>query len=175
MTRWVKMNSKIYILIIILTIVVSNVFSAEDWTQITPSPNPGNRGTPGFCYIGDDKIIFFGGVYITRRNDTWIFDMSERTWTELTPATSPSARNHIYMAYIGDDKALLFGGYTTGLVNDTWVFDLSDNNWTQQSPIYNPAARYYANMAYLGDDKVLLYGGVNQAGKIGRASCRERV
>jgi hypothetical protein len=75
-------------------------------------------------YIGGDQVLLFGGAeYEGNTDDTWIFDLSERTWTELSLAIHPSARNYLDAAHIGDGQVIIFGGRdTTGYLDDTWLY-----------------------------------------------------
>ncbi len=129
--------------------------SDNTWTNKNPSNPPAARRFHKMSYIGDDKVLLFGGSW--DRSDTWLYDLSDNTWTQLSPAQSPPGRDGHGMSYIGDDKVVIFGGYYSR--SDTWVFDLSDNTWTNMNPTNNPSGRYEINMAYMGGDQVLMYGG----------------
>ena len=113
------------------------------------------------AYIGDDKVLLFGGVdgFFSLFDDTWVYDLSDNAWTQKSPTTKPTARSDHAMAYMGGDKVLLFGGYDGSFDDETWVYDLSDNAWAQKSPTAKPSARISHGMASIGDDKVLLFGG----------------
>ena len=141
--------------------------SENSWTQKTnPATRPSPRGTE-LAYIGDDKVLLFGGwgpqggFY----DDTWVYDLSEKTWTEMvTPG--PSAREYYGLAYIGDGKVLLFGGldFQGRNCNDTWVYDVNANTWTNQNPsVDKPSVRRNHDMCYLGDGQALLFGGWGSA------------
>lgn len=115
----------------------------------------------GMAYLGDDKVLMFGGMDQGRLQDTVIYDLSENTWIFRNPYTLPENRMDFGMAHIGDDKALIFGGnraYATWL-NDTWVYDYNENSWTELFPATSPSARRSLAMSFIGDDKVLLLGG----------------
>jgi len=114
------------------------------------------------AYIGEDKILMFGGHAGGHLDDTSVYDLSSNHWQQFTGLTTrPSFRYRHAMAYIGDDKVLLFGGYHNieGVRGDTWLFDLSDQNWTLLTPALSPSVRFGHTMVYMDDDKVLLFGG----------------
>jgi len=125
-------------------------FSTNQWTQKLPSSSPSARNQHAMAYLGDDKVLLFGG------------------WSpnNETSTLKPGIRDHHGMAYIGDDKVLLFAGYShnsTDIYGDTWIYDLSENTWTLKNPSTAPSARYSHSMAYIGNDQVLSFGGWDEA------------
>ena len=153
------------------------------WTEQSPASHPAARFFHAMAYLGDDKVLLFGGFAFEDEEDpqllpaeTWVYDLSDDSWTLMDPATQPPARSFHAMAYLGDDKALLFGGATAALLfggftaeeeevpqlllTETWVYDLSDNTWTEMSPDPKPSARVFHAMAYAGWDQALLFGGI---------------
>lgn len=142
-------------------------YAQDDWTLQTPPVSPSVRAGHGMAYIGDDKVLLFGGGLDfngTLSNETWVYDLSDNAWTNITPLRgSPSARYNHAMAYIGDDKVLMFGGivnFLNGTVsNQTWIFDLSDNNWAPLLSLSGPSAREGHALAFIGDGQVVLNGG----------------
>ncbi len=139
---------------------------AGDWSEQALSPSPSARHGHQMVYLGDDKVLLFGGRSgTTNHADTWVYDLSDGVWTLKSPAMSPPARYQHAMARIGGDKALLFGGFGWG---DTWAYDLSDDAWTPVSPAVSPITRYAHAMAWIGDDQVMLFGGYGPgAGQFG--------
>jgi hypothetical protein len=154
------MKKKIYGLTL-ATILFVNLNSQDNWNNQNPGNNPGTMLEQDMAYIGDDKVLLFGGLVASGISDqTWLYDKSDNTWILLTPATQPSARFAHSMCYIGDDKVLLFGGYDwSQSFEDTWVFDLSDNNWTPKNPVTSPSPRYHFGMAAIGTDQVVVFSG----------------
>ena len=147
------------------------VYNSKVNTWISKEPEgekPSHRYNHRIAYIGDNKVLLFGG-YSGRPSpsgfldDTWMYDLSDNTWTNLNPSgDKPSARQGHEMVYIGNDHVLLFGGFDDGYmyVNDTWVYDLSDNTWINLNPSGDkPLARSGHAMAYMGNDQVFLFGG----------------
>ena len=152
------------LLIFTLIFLVSAVDAADDWTQKSPAGGvkPSVRDSHAMAYIGDNKVLLFGGYDGSNKGDTWVYNLSTNTWTDQNPqGDKPSARYYPAMAYIGGDKVLSFGGRSgSSQYNDTWVYDFSANTWTDQNPQGDkPSARNSHAMAYIGDDKVLLFGG----------------
>ncbi|MCF8370155.1 MAG: PKD domain-containing protein [Bacteroidales bacterium] len=142
--------------------------SENNWQQKTNSIlSPTSRGTNGISYIGEEKVIIFGGwtgnVYASDK--MWLFDLSNDNWTQLSNG-GPSVRDRMAMEYLGGDKLLLFGGFAGGSQgghkNDTWIFDLSENSWTEIYPTLVPSSRAGHDMALLNRDgsaDVLMFGG----------------
>jgi N-acetylneuraminic acid mutarotase len=97
--------------------------STNTWTQKYPDPKFSKRPHHGMAYIGDDKVVLFGGNISGISNDeTWIDDLSANNWNQMSPSSKPSKRDHHGMAYLGGDKVLLFGGYnhqTLDIYGDT--------------------------------------------------------
>ena len=132
--------------------------SDGSWTQDASGTSPSARYAHSMAYIGDDKVLMFGGIVGTERNgETWVYDLSDGSWTQDASGISPSARVGHSMAYIGDDKVLLFGGFPYD--DGTWIYDLSDGSWTLDASGISPSIVSYHSMAYIGDDKVLMFNG----------------
>lgn len=136
--------------------------SDNAWTLKSPAANPSARAYHAMAYIGDDKVLLFGGnnespfvIY----DDTWVYDLSDNTWTLKTPAIKPSGRYLHTMATIAGDQVLLFSGFNdfTGGNDQTWVYDLSDNVWTLKNPVTRPSPQWGHAMSNIGGDKVLLF------------------
>ncbi len=143
--------------------------STGSWTDVSKSIRPPGRRFHDMSFVyGDDKVVLFGGDIIIGQiwlNDTWIFDLSNRTWTEKISSSKPTARSAHAMAPIfGTSKVLLFGGITGSdqWAHDTWVYDVNTNTWTNKNPpVPRPDARcYHAMTSIYGDDKVVLCGGM---------------
>lgn len=142
-----------------------------EWTEQSPATSPSERYFHAMAYVGDDKVLLFGGYTSgegegeeeIRPAETWVYDVSDDAWTLMNPSTQPPARAFHAMAHIGEDKALLFGGDVDDFVDDplsdTWVYDLSSNTWSQKNPATHPDGRAFHAMAYAGWDHVLLFGG----------------
>jgi len=155
---------------LIFSLLASQLVADDDWIQKFPSSSPAARNAHGMCFIGDDKIVMFGGQissYPYYFDDTWIYDLSDNTWTNMNPSGDiPSLRAGCAMAYLGedDDRVLLFGGFNddNGLLNDTWVYDLSENAWTEMNPAGDiPSVRLGHAMVFIDLDQTLLFGGFN--------------
>ncbi|MCK5146201.1 carbohydrate binding domain-containing protein [bacterium] len=143
-------------------------YSENSWTELFPATSPSKRRSLAMAYIGDDKVLLFGGftgiVSDGQLDDTWLFDLSENNWTLMNPYTKPSTRESHSMAYLGGNFVLLFGGkYSLNssvfYPDDTWLYNLSTDFWTQLNPTTNPSGRKMHDMAYIGEHRVVLYGG----------------
>ena len=155
-----KKNISCFALMILLT--AAAIHAQDNWNNQNPATRPAAQAGHAMDFIGDDKVLFFGGQV----SETWVYDLSDNTWTNKNPANSPSGRWYSAMAYLGDDKVLLYGGSedifdpNAYQKNDTWIYDLGDNTWTLKNPATNPGLRALHTMAPIGGDKVFLHGDV---------------
>jgi N-acetylneuraminic acid mutarotase len=145
--------------------------NTKEWTDVTPTgTNPPPRHSHELAYIGNDKVILFGGTDASNYfNDVWEFDTSTNEWTELmandpSPTGQPDVRSSHTMSYIGDNKLLVFGGsqWVSDLIyfDDTWIYDVSSNTWTEITGATPPLDRQGHGMAYDDvNDKVVVFGG----------------
>ena len=70
----------------------------QTWTQIFPSTSPSPRKHHAMVYDSlNRKVILFGGEthmtkssWMTKSNETWIYEASTDAWTQMFPSTSPS-------------------------------------------------------------------------------------
>ena len=127
-----------------------------------------NRQRHAMAYIGDDRVLLFGGTMEEspydgiggELDDSYVYDLSSNSWQQLSLSTKPSKRYDHSMAYIGNNKVLLFGGSNAvNKLNDTWLFNGINNTWQLLTPATSPSARCHHKMVYIGDDKILLFGG----------------
>lgn len=148
--------------------------SLNQWQLMSPTVVGGTldaRTKLGMAYIGDDKVVMFGGSNGsgTYYNDTWVYDLSQNEWTEMSPTVvegTLSVRNYVEMTYIGGDQVLLFGGRINGsaITNEVWLYDLSDNEWTNLAATLSgtmPEARSHMGFSYAGLGKAVMFGGDN--------------
>ena len=105
--------------------------SDDSWTQQDPTVSwPGHtqivtgRQWHDLSYIGDDKVILYGGYDFSINGETWIYDLSDNTWTHKNTSGSPGDRYRHKICYLGGDQVLFFGGCYTECFDDTWVYDL---------------------------------------------------
>jgi hypothetical protein len=137
---------------------------ANSWTQVQPRvPIPGNR-VAAYDPINHAQILFGGATHGNLlRNDTWAFDLLNRSWRNLNPPIAPPARDSHAMVFDSDNGVMvLFGGYnqTNVVLNDTWIYNVSTNIWAELHPTFSPAPRYHHGMAYDPVRKVVvMYGG----------------
>ncbi len=137
-------------------------FSANTWTEISPSSGPSPRNHMGMADdAADSVVVLFGGAEGNQTyNDTWEYRAG--TWTKVATSVAPSPRWGVGMAYdVADGYILLFGGldnHTT--YSDTWTFRAGV--WTNISAAINstPTSRYGPGMVYdSADGYVVMYGG----------------
>ncbi len=157
------MKEKIQVLVLLIFFISVQIAQAgDDWVQKNPSSKPSARENHAMSYIGDDKVLLYGGwTDLGKNGETWIYDLSENKWTQQSPINSPGIRTDHAMAYLGGDKVLMFGGSDVNYTwtSSCWIYDLSDNTWTDTEPLTRPGSRRYNAMAYIEDGKVLMVGG----------------
>ena len=136
------------------------------WTECDIETIPFARSEHEMAYVGDGKIIMFGGDIedIGISSDTWIYDANNHTWTLQITENTPSKRVNHSMVYIGDNKLVMFGGYGSysgaHCISDTWEYDVDSNNWTECSVTSKiPDMRCSHSMAYAGNGKLIMFGG----------------
>ena len=125
---------------------------ANSWILLSPDGgSPAARSHHSMAYIGDDKVLLFGGYDGDEQplTDTWIFDLSDNTWTQMVPEASPSLTYAPQpITYVGGDQVVLLSA-------GTWLYDLSVNEWTLKSEAM-PSVRTIALIA--GTDQILGFG-----------------
>jgi N-acetylneuraminic acid mutarotase len=170
-TKLIIMKKNIFCFALMILLTATTVHAQDNWNNQNPATKPQGLWGHAMAFIGDDKVLAFGGFGPSGLSDeTWIYDLSDNSWTQKTQTIKPTARAGHAMAYIGDDKVILFGGvlddFSTSY-GDTWVYDLSDNTWTLKNPSTSPSARFTHAMASIGGDQVLLFAGQNFSGNLG--------
>ena len=162
------MKTILHILLAFSLFLATAGHAQNNWTLKSPTTHPPGLAAHALAYIGDDKVLVFGGVDGSYNiiNETWVYDLSENNWTQMNPSQPPPPRYSHAMAYIGGDQVLVFGGSGTFdeygedfQLDDTWVYDLSSNTWTEKIQTPKPSARLEHAMANIGGDKVLLFSG----------------
>jgi N-acetylneuraminic acid mutarotase len=153
------MKKNIFCYAITLLLFANGIEAQDNWNNQTPAIKPPAMLEHAMAYIGDDKVLVFGGEF----GETWVYDLSDNNWTQKITTSKPSSFFYHAMAPIGDDQVLLYGGcgdlFDVIPLSETWVYDLSDNTWTQKTPSSNPSGRAQHALASLGGDEVLLFGG----------------
>ena len=133
---------------------------AAQWTQTTPTTDPGNVSYPAMAYDSSNGVcVLFGGLAQSGLSqETWLYDGTD--WSLANPTTSPPARREAAMAYDSvNGKVVLFGGRgASGELADTWEWD--GTNWTQTTPATSPSRRQGHSMCYdVVNQQVVLFGG----------------
>jgi len=141
------------------------VWDGIDWTQLSPTDNPGKRA--GHCMVYDknrQKVIVYGG-YAPGGDTMWEWDGSN--WLEIKPTTLPSDAGWSSMVF--DDARNLvvyYGGKdntTTLLTNAVWEWD--GNDWTMADntgPAMSATPAAYDTTTVV-DDTTWLYEGPGSA------------
>src|SRR5262245_15879965 len=89
-----------------------------------------------------DRMVAFGGMSSTRRNDVWVLPLSSATgWHQmLVGGAPPSARDgHTAVYDPVNDRMVVFGGFDTGHRNDVWALSFAGApTWVQILPAGSP-------------------------------------
>jgi len=126
---------------------------------------PPLRCNSQLTYDPKNKVIllFGGNAQNATLNDTWIYDVRNRTWKERHPKACPPPATVVGTTYI-DKHGLIFAtGFRVPSRRPSygaWVYDAAGNTWTPVKGSYQVAGRHIAwhSPAYSSrDDAVLLY------------------
>ena len=175
--RYVKHPTPVATILLLLLGLIMGA-NAQDWSQLTPSGNPGGRSTETAVFDPTtNQMIIFGGGGVNSPyllNDTWSLTLGgSPQWTQMSPSGSPpQARQGSTAVYdSATSRMTIFGGglgFTSPCANDTWV--LSNANsvagtpaWTQLSPSGSlPPARLSHTAVYdPGSNRMIVFGGQN--------------
>ncbi len=145
---------------------IDNYVSKNIWSNLNPGGTVQSaRYNHEMVYIGNNRIILFGGRTSDVNDETWLYNIYNKEWGKLSPANKPPAMNSFAMDYIGSNKIILFGGYDgDDYLDETWQYDITANNWEKLTTINKPLARCNHSMKYMGNDKIVLYGGQSNLG-----------
>ncbi|MBN1995953.1 T9SS type A sorting domain-containing protein [candidate division KSB1 bacterium] len=145
--------------------------SENNWTLKNPANKPPKRGSHSIAYIGEDKVLLFGGILVPETqnyaNDTWVYDLSDNNWFQKNPPKKPNVRQSHDMAYIGAGQVVLYGGSAQGNpvpipLNDTWIYNLNENTWTEDINSSTPGKRSSHRLSETsmnGSSTPILFGG----------------
>jgi hypothetical protein len=91
--------------------------SDNTWTDMNPPGAPSQRYGHVMAYIGDDKVVIFGGLpyrgALYPLDDTWVYDLSDNTWTQDFNSVNPPGVWNTAMcetSQTGVSKAVLYAG-----------------------------------------------------------------
>ena len=107
-------------------------FSAGTWTDLTPNSSPPGRLWSSINYIGDDRLIVFGGNGAGQGsssgvlNDLWEFSLNDNSWKQLNVDNGPEARDgHCGIFLPCQKQIIVFAGSNASgsLLNDLWVLE----------------------------------------------------
>src|SRR5262245_6238011 len=114
-----------------------------------------------------DRMVAFGGMSSTRRNDVWVLPLSTATgWHQmLVGGTPPSARDgHTAIYDPVHDRMVVFGGFDTGHRNDVWTLSFAGApTWLQILPAGSPPTPCVGHAAVYDPvrQRMLVIGGVD--------------
>jgi galactose oxidase-like protein/Kelch motif protein len=155
---------------LILPFVVTRSDAGDSWSLIPSAQHP--PGRYGHALVVDPirrRLLLFGGVGATFRNDTWAMSLDSLQWHPLVVTGAPPPRAYAGAAYdSAGDRLLVFGGEnSTSLLNDVWSLSLATTpTWTHISTSGSPPSpRWSAGAA---DDpagnRLVVFGGNDGTG-----------
>jgi N-acetylneuraminic acid mutarotase len=162
------------VMLLIVVLMLASTVSArveDDWNDLNPENNPGERCGHGHTMIHiNGKVFFFGGAtedegWINVFDDLWQLTTN---WEPVEPANDPPPPRYGHCAWLLNEKMVIHGGYDAeqNVLDDFWELDLSTYSWNQLTPP-DPKptgrAKHFGAVTEFGD--LLMLGGLNQTGE----------
>ena len=138
----------------------------EAWTSLSFDEDESPQAVIGemFAYHeATDLFVLHGGFTLDGFrfvNDTWHFDLAERSWTQVDPDNVPEGRNYNAFAYDPRNEVLVMSGGQDAQEDEVWTYDPRESAWQQREK--PPASRSigYARMVYDEHlDTLIRFGG----------------
>lgn len=151
-------------------------FADSTWQELFPDGNVGGAplkryGTATvFDPINRSVITFAGFTTSGRFDDTWGFDVDQKSWTNRSNLFFPLERCLTSQSFAPDRREMIvFGGQQNGNLNDLWTLNTDTYSWTDRTPTFKPSARHFSSNSYCGQGNVVVFGGntLNQGNKAG--------
>lgn len=139
------------------------------WERIYPINSPELRRDHSMVQISENKVLMFGGdriIYDTIDNpfnDTWIFDLKEKSWTKIDSKVQPSERYGHDVVLLDSNTVFMYGGvskHRDDFQRDVWYFDIQKLQW-EQIPIdtsNSPPEFIWWGMCKMSQDTIIIYG-----------------
>jgi hypothetical protein len=151
-------------------------FKMEQWKRLdageSAAPSP-RYGLSGVLDGGGHLIVSHGFTFEGRFDDTWSFDLKERTWTDVSPSPGsvrPLRRCLHEMVWDAAAKRmLLYGGCSSGFgpcpQGDLWSYNAGDRTWAELTPAGGPSARSNPALVWHATtERAWLFGGLTDGG-----------
>ncbi|MFW5799526.1 MAG: Kelch repeat-containing protein [Spirochaetota bacterium] len=135
----------------------------KEWKLYDNIPrSPSERISHSMAYLGNNKVILFGGYYNKPLKDLWVFDSDKKNWYKLEGKSNNLQRYNHSIDCINENQIIAFGGYNDNALNDTLLYDFTNNKWTEiETKKDIPPARHNHSISYIGEGKVLMFGGID--------------
>lgn len=128
--------------------------------------------TPDLLYLGNDKVLLYGGHYNDSGqvwlNQAAIFDIPTNTWTVISDVHKPNVR-YAYSIATNQTHVYVWGGYEAfdGVyqqVKSGAAYNIATDTWTEMivDP-HTPSERSGAVAVWAGDRMIFWGGGANDA------------
>ncbi len=144
------------------------------WRQESAPSLPGERqNATAVLDITNDRVLLFGGVYISWPDDLWAWSLTSRSWSQqqtIGTPEHPTVRVSPGAALRGSTSQMyLIGGYqdngSMGL-NDVWRLDLTGTPaWTQVFPGGEVLPTRQGSLVVPDEigDRLIVFGGARNA------------
>lgn len=163
--------------------IMSQIWTKIDLTGLVEGVDyPQTRVNSATAYIGNNKILVFGGLTQTETlGDTWIYEIGTGEWREVVYSGGtagvdyPEARYYSSIAYTGyNNITVLSNGIysdipldTESEYTDTWIFDGYAETWAKldytglTEDVDYPSARTGSYAAFTNSNKAVMFGGIH--------------
>ncbi|MGE5479263.1 MAG: kelch repeat-containing protein [Chloroflexota bacterium] len=137
------------------------------WIQLHPAKSPHSRNRGIGAYLGDGKVLVYGGIGCVWHNswcddfcsDTWIYDIKKNTWDSVAYCF-PYGRELPQACELDNGRVFLYGGHTSNRNNpDHFIYDLDSMKWTFFYPKNGTYIRDASALVNLDGNIFLVFGG----------------
>lgn len=137
------------------------------WIQLHPAKSPHSRNRGIGAYLGDGKVLVYGGIGCVWNNDicddfcsdTWIYDLKKNTWDSVAYCF-PYGRELPQACELDNGRVFLYGGHTFNRDDpDHFIYDLDIMKWAYFYPNKGTYIRGASALVNLDGNIFLVFGG----------------
>ncbi|MFA6569761.1 MAG: kelch repeat-containing protein [Bacteroidota bacterium] len=138
---------------------------SNNWQRIPNgiSTRPPECEAGMMAQIDTGKILYYGGFYSKRLDETWLFDYNVKKWIKIEPKLKSVPIAGSSMAGIRKNEVVFWGGDldSYGHYDELWLFDLIDSSWKNIQTNIKPDGRYAHQIVNFDENMIFLFGGLN--------------